>query len=95
MDVVEVAESLTEAQRRDLTANWDHYCQCDYDLIQTDDENYPDQLEEAGFVFLDGVNEDDLDQFFADELGIIEGGSVYRFTPLGIAVRAHLSDEGR
>lgn len=94
IDIAGIAASLTKAQQRDLTSNWDHFCQADYSLMTSDDENYPDALEESGFVCLDGVNADDLETPFADELGIVEGGSVYRLTPLGLQVRQHLLNQG-
>lgn len=86
-DVGAIAAGLSEAQVLDLTDNWDHFCEADYCLMQSEDESYPDDLESAGFVYLDAVDADDLETPFADELGIVEGGSVYRFTPLGLAVR--------
>ncbi len=92
-EVERVARGLSAARRADLTINWDHFCEADYALMASEDENYPDALEADGFVYLDAVNPDDLETPFAWELGIEPGGSVYRLTPLGLAVRAHLKDQ--
>lgn len=94
-DLPTLAASLSEAQRADLTANWDHFCDADYTLMKTDDPEYPANLEAAGYVILDAVSDDDLETPFAWELGIEAGGSVYRLTSLGMELRAFLEGEGQ
>lgn len=89
-DVEKMAAGLSEAVKRDLTDNWDHFCEADRGLIVSDDPNYPDQLEAAGYVEFDAVDDDDLEEPFAWERGIVPGGSVLRLTPLGLALRDHL-----
>ena len=84
-----IAERLTPEQKRDLTINWDDFCDADRLQLPPD---YPDALMKARFVILDAVDEDDLETSFAWELGIEPGGSVYRLTPLGLAVRTLLKD---
>lgn len=93
MDVAEIAGRLTKAQRDDLTINWDRFCDADRADIRTQDADYPSELEAAGFVILDEVSADDLETPFAWELGIEPGGSVYRLTSLGLAVRANLLNQ--
>lgn len=85
--VAEIAGRLSKAQRDDLTKNWDAFCDGDRGDMRTDDPEYPASLEAAGFVKWDSVDADDLEDAFAWERGIEPGGTVYRFTPLGLAVR--------
>lgn len=92
VDLDVLAKGLTEAQRRDLTSNWDHFCDADHGDIRSDDPNYPDALIAAGYVFIDAVDDDDLETAFAWELGIEAGGLVCRLTPSGLALRAHFKD---
>ncbi len=92
-DVATIARGLTKAQRLALTSDWDHFCQCDWQEMSCDVDGFEEALEAAGFVEFDAVSDDDLQQPFADELGIEAGGSVWRLTKLGAAVRAHLLTE--
>jgi hypothetical protein len=87
MTLDKIVASLSEAQRRDLTVNWDDFCDAERLQLPPD---YPDDLVKAGFVILDAVDDDDLDEAFAWDRGIEPGGSVYRLTPLGLAVRDHI-----
>lgn len=92
-DLSEIVKGLTEGQKRDLTSNWDHFCDADYSDLRTDDPNYPEALEAAGYAELVPVDADALDSAFAWERGIIPGGSMWQFTPLGLEVRALLQGQ--
>jgi hypothetical protein len=91
-EVAAIAGGLSEAMRLALTSDWDAFCQCDWHDMSCEVEGFAERLEEAGFVMLDAVDADDLEQPFADDLGIVPGGSVWRFTPLGLAVRDYLKE---
>ena len=69
---------LTEAQ--DLQKNWHSFCDCDpFEGADT----FPERMEAAGFIELLPVTDDDLEQSFAEELGIVPGGSCWNLTPAG------------
>ncbi len=69
---------LTE--RDDLRKNWHSFCDCDpFDGADT----FPDRMEAAGLIELLPVTDDDLEQAFAEELGIIPGGMVWHLTESG------------
>jgi hypothetical protein len=93
LNVEGIARGLTKVQRAALTSDWDAFCDCDWQDMSCEVEGFPEGLEADGFVTFDAVDEDDLEQPFADELGIVPGGSVWRLTPLGLAVRAALLKE--
>lgn len=67
---------LTSEQK--LRAFWMDFCQAD-----PAPETFADDMESAGLIFLDGVEADDLEAPFADELGIYPGGSIWRLTDEG------------
>lgn len=93
-EVAEIARGLTKTQREDLTNNWDAFCDGDRGDVQSDDPEYPWALEGAGFVEWGSVDADDLEDPFAWERGIEPGGTIYRLTPLGLAVRDYLKEQG-
>lgn len=69
-------EELTSEQK--LRAFWMDFCQAD-----PVPPEFTDDMEAAGFMFLDDVDEDDLQTAFASELGIEPGGRVWRLTDEG------------
>jgi len=79
----EIAAGLSEAQKADLTTNWDAACDCDWSDVTTDPSSFFERQEEAGFAQCVPVTEDDIDGDFAWERGIEIGGSGY-----------HTSDKG-
>lgn len=94
-DVAMIAAKLTKAEHDDLTTNWDAFCDCDWQDMSCEAEGFAERLEAAGFVTFDAVTDDDLEGPFADDLGIVPGGSVWRLTPLGLAVRQHLQEKSK
>lgn len=68
---------------------WSAICDCDWHLVPAPViERYEDLLISEGLAFWDGVDEDDLERPFADELGVVEGGSVLRLSLKGEAAYA-------
>ena len=78
--LMKVAERGELAPDVELRAYWADFCDC---APAPDDFQY--RMEVAGLIYLDAVDEDDLDNPFASELGIVPGGSVWRLTPEGRA----------
>ncbi len=65
---------------------WSAICDCDWHLVPAPViERYEDLLISDGLAFWDGVDEDDLQSPFAEELGVVAGGSVLRLTSKGEA----------
>lgn len=86
----------TEAEWRvidDLRKHWADFCDCDPFDGSAD---FAERMEAAGFVTLRPVTRKDLEQSFADELGIVRGGMVWDLTAKGRKVYspAHIS-QGR
>lgn len=83
-----MAEKLTpeEALRR----YWDAFCDCDpiNDDACEEGGSLLDAWEAGRLIELDSANDDDLDDSFASERGIVPGGSVWRLTPAGCAALA-------
>jgi len=90
MDVADIAGRLTTEDRAALTSDWDAFCDCDWHLMSCDIKGFAERLEQLGYVTFDAVDDDDLDDAFASERGIVPGGTIWRLTPLGLAVRAHI-----
>ena len=89
-----VAAGLTKAGRgADLTTNWDRFCDCDPLPEGVDRDLYVQRMEDEGLLDWRSVDDDDLEDAFAEERGIVPGGMVYSLTPLGLAVRAALHDD--
>lgn len=85
------AKRMTEKQWQDLfdlRLHWTTFCLCD--PIPVDD--FIERMEAAKYVRLCKVTRDDLDQTFAEELGIVPGGMIWRLTKKG---RAALETESR
>lgn len=79
-----MVEKLTEQEwrdREDLRLHWYDFARCDYY-----EADFAERMEAAGLVYLRAVDDDDLEQFFADELGIELGGMVWDLTPAGRAL---------
>ncbi len=91
--VVDLAAKLTEIQRLDLTERWDQFCDCDPLSGNRDHEEYRADMLLDGFADLRAVDDDDLEDPFAWDRGIVPGGEVYTLTPLGLAVRQYLEQE--
>jgi hypothetical protein len=89
-EIVRLAEALTDTQRLDLTERWDQFCDKDELSGNRDPDEYTADLLLDGFADMRGVEPDDLDNPFAYERGIEEGGWLYELTPLGRALRDHL-----
>ena len=90
-----MADTLMEAAERgelapevELCAFWADFCDCD-----PTPDGFQDRMEAAGLIYLDAVNDDDLDDPFAEELGIVAGGSVWRLTAKGCQDYATPSDK--
>ncbi len=94
-DVAEIARKLSESEKRDLTSNWDHFCDADYGLMRSDDAEYPAELEKAGYAELIPVDADALDSSFAWERGIEKGGMMWSLTASGQAVRTFLQSQAQ
>lgn len=86
--LMEIAERGELAPEVELRAYWSGFCDCD----PTPDD-FQDRMEAADLIYLDTVNEDDLDNSFAGELGIEPGGSVWRLTDKGLEALATTSDK--
>ena len=82
---------LTKAEWRtldDFRKHWAAFCDADpFDGSDT----FPERMEEAGYIELDYVNEETLQESFASERGIEPGGMVWVLTAAG---RAALQREG-
>lgn len=84
------SEKLMEAGRRlceELQMHWG--AACDADPVP---DGFIERMEQAGFVYWREVTDEDLEQAFADEVGICKGGTVWDLTDLG---RAALSPPGQ
>lgn len=92
-DVSAICAGLSAAEKRALTSDWDAFCDCDWGDMSCEVDGFAERLEAAGFVTFDAVDDDDLETPFADELGIVAGGSIWRLTPLGLSVRAYLEQQ--
>lgn len=90
-----VAKGLSESAQlhRDLTVNWDAFCEADPLPDWRDQESFPERLEAAGYAEIVAVDRDALESAFAAERGIYRGGSMWQLTPLGLAVRTILEQE--
>ncbi len=86
--LMEVAERGELSPEVELRAYWFAFCDCD----PTPDD-FQDRMEVAGLIALDAVNDDDLDNPFASELGIEPGGSVWRLTDRGSQALSTPSDK--
>lgn len=77
---------------------WSAICDCDWHQVpEAIMETYEDILISEGLAKWGAVDADDLDNPFAEEIGIVPGGSVLRLTPAGRAAFAspiHHRDEG-
>jgi hypothetical protein len=91
-DIAAIAAGLSRDTVEDLTANWDALSQAD--PIPHWRENFPEDLEALGYAELRPTDQDDLEEPFAYERGIVAGGEVWALTPLGLAVKAHLEAGG-
>ena len=86
--LMEIAERGELSPEVELRAYWAAFCDCD----PTPDD-FQDRMEAAGLIVLDAVNDDDLDNPFASELGIEPGGTVWRLTDRGSQAYATPSDK--
>lgn len=80
-----------------LRQYWHAACDCDPvdDDAVEDGGDLFDAWEAAGLIVLDAVDDDDLDDAFAYERGIVPGGSCWRLTPAGdAALTAALATPG-
>lgn len=77
-DLMDVADRGELPPDVELRAYWDAFCDAD---PCPDDFQY--RMEAAGFITLRAVVEDDLDDAFAAERGIVEGGTIWVLTPVG------------
>lgn len=65
---------------------WSAICDCDWhEVPEAIRDTYEDALISQGLAVWGAVDDDDLDNPFADEIGIVPGGSVLRLTPAGRA----------
>lgn len=95
-DPAAIAAVLMKAGRgADLTTTWDSFCDCDPLPEGVDHDLYVQRLEDEGLLEWRSVDDDDLEDAFAEERGIVPGGMVYSLTPLGLAVRASLASTVR
>ncbi len=62
---------------------WNAFCDCDYHDIGVSYDDFVGFGESNGFFKLRAVEPDDLDDSFAYERGIEEGGSVWELTDKG------------
>lgn len=68
---------------------WSAICDCDWhEVPEAIRDTYEDTLISQGLAVWDAVDDDDLDNPFAEEIGIVPGGSVMRLTPAGRAAFA-------
>ena len=88
--VADLARGLSEAQKADLLQHWDEFCDADPLSDGRDFDDFIEGMEAAGFAELVAVDDDALNEAFASERGIEPGGMMWRLTPLGLLVRAHL-----
>lgn len=77
------ALSAERLAAEELRAHWDDFCDCD--CFPTYD-GFVERMEVAGLVEWRRVDDDDLEQSFADEKGIEPGGMIYDLTAKGLAV---------
>jgi hypothetical protein len=80
---------LSEAEwqlRAELRSDWEHFCQCDWHLMQGDTATFDQRMEAAGFIDLVPVTDSALEMPFASELGIEKGGMMWQLTPLGSSI---------
>jgi hypothetical protein len=80
---------LSEAEwqlRAELRSDWEHFCQCDWHLMQGDTATFDQRMEAAGFIDLVHVTDSALEMPFASELGIEKGGMMWQLTPLGSSI---------
>jgi hypothetical protein len=68
-----------------LRAYWNDACAADWHLIPDCPEDFMEQMEGAGLAYCRPVEDEDLEQAFAFELGIESGGFVWDLTPAGRA----------
>lgn len=87
-EMIALAAGLSDQQRRDLTSNWDAFCDADPLELMEDVDGFPDRLEALGYAECVPVDADALEDAFAEERGIYPGGMMWQLTPLGIEVRA-------
>lgn len=94
MTAEEIVQKLTKAQhlREDLLDNWDALCSGDPPPHPRDGPDFPESLEQEGFVELVPVDGDALAHPFASEIGLEPGGMMWRLTPLGLEVRRLLEN---
>lgn len=76
-----------------LTTAWDAFCDCDELPVGIDYQAYLDWLDDTPLVDFRFVNADDLEDPFAEDRGIRADGLIYCLTPLGLRVRAILTEE--
>jgi hypothetical protein len=84
MDIADRGELAPDVE---LRAYWGAFCDCD-----PSPDDFGDRMEHAGLIVLEGVSEDDLDEAFAAERGIVPGGLIWRLTKAGDAA---MRDEGK
>lgn len=69
----------------DLAKNWFDFCNSDaFEGCDT----FGERMQDAGLLYVDNVDDSDLETPFASELGIVPGGTVYRLTDEGQRVLA-------
>ena len=74
---------------------WSAICDCDWhEVPEAIRDTYEDTLISQGLAVWDAVDDDDLDNAFAEEIGIVPGGSVLRLTPAGRAAFARPTHHG-
>ena len=86
--LMEIADRGELAPEVELRAYWDAFCDCD-----SVPDDFQNRMEDAGLIYVDAVDDDDLDDPFAGELGIVPGGSVWRLTAKGRDAYATPSDK--
>jgi hypothetical protein len=86
--LMEIADRGELAPDVELRTYWSAFCDCD-----PSPDDFQDRMEAAGLIVLDAVNDDDLDNPFAREIGIEPGGSVWRLTDRGSQAYATPSDK--
>lgn len=73
----------------ELRAFWGAFCDAD-----AYPDGFPERMEAAGLIHLRPVDDDDLEEAFAWERGIVPGGWVWSLTEAGRALLAGEQDEG-
>jgi hypothetical protein len=69
----------------DLRLNWNAFCDCDHFDGR---ETFTDRMEAAGLIELAPVDDEALEDAFAQERGIVRGGYMWRLSTAGRAAMA-------